>query len=90
MGALSDRINNLGTQDRHKEPWSNTETAWLAGFDTGLYEAEQLAEEADELMEEMAKALQRFMGVDASEAIDADHAYTEYLKWRGCNNGNAK
>ena len=57
MGTLADRIDSLPTQNRHLEDWSNTRTAWLAGFDTGLYEAANLAKEADELMEEMVCVL---------------------------------
>lgn len=55
--SLEEKINNLGTKDRHLEEWSNTRIAWLAGFDTGLYEAGILAAEADELMLEMAGAI---------------------------------
>ena len=56
--SLENRISKLSTNDRHLEDWSNTRIAWLAGFDTGLYEAATLAAEADELMREMVEFLQ--------------------------------
>lgn len=55
---LSKKIDSLPTKDRHLEDWSNTQTAWLAGFDTGLYEAAQLAKEADELILELMQTLE--------------------------------
>ena len=84
MGTLADRIDSLPTQNRHLEDWSNTRTAWLAGFDTGLYEAANLAKEADELMDRMLAALEDCAREDADglDAAMAKDTVVMYYEWK--------
>lgn len=84
MGTLSDRINRLPTQNRHLEDWSNTQTAWLAGFDTGLYEAEMLAKEADDLIEILYEAVW-LTEIGKTKEMALDEAINAYQKYKEKN-----
>jgi hypothetical protein len=52
VGTLSDRIGDLEPKGKYENE------DWATGFYAGTEEAANLAKKADELMEEMAKALE--------------------------------
>jgi hypothetical protein len=52
VGTLSDRIGDLEPKGKYENE------DWATGFYAGTEEAANLAKEADELMDEMAKALE--------------------------------